>query len=122
MPPLASQRVTDAAGTEASLIARAQAGDVGAFERLSGAYADRLFMLLLRLLGDRDEAEDVAQEVMLRAWPAAISSCSVANAALAITMCPSIRLAAHRIGLATTAGLPAATGTITSRANALVNM
>jgi RNA polymerase sigma-70 factor, ECF subfamily len=41
---------------------------VAAFERLSGAYADRLFMLLLRLLGDRAEAEDVAQEVMLRAW------------------------------------------------------
>jgi RNA polymerase sigma-70 factor, ECF subfamily len=56
------------AATEASLIARAQAGDVAAFERLSGAYADRLFMLLLRLLGDRGEAEDVAQEVMLRAW------------------------------------------------------
>jgi len=55
---------------EAELIARAQAGDVGAFERLSGAYADRLFMLLLRLLGDRAEAEDVAQEVMLRAWRA----------------------------------------------------
>jgi RNA polymerase sigma-70 factor, ECF subfamily len=70
MPPLAGQRVPDAAGTEAGLIARAQAGDVGAFERLSGAYADRLFMLLLRLLGDRSEAEDVAQEVMLRAWRA----------------------------------------------------
>jgi RNA polymerase sigma-70 factor, ECF subfamily len=54
--------------TEAELIARAQAGDVAAFERLSGAYADRLYMLLLRLLGDRGEAEDVAQEVMLRAW------------------------------------------------------
>jgi RNA polymerase sigma-70 factor, ECF subfamily len=54
--------------TEAELIARAQSGDVTAFERLSGAYADRLFMLLLRLLGDRGEAEDVAQEVMLRAW------------------------------------------------------
>jgi RNA polymerase sigma-70 factor (ECF subfamily) len=54
--------------TEASLLARAQAGDVTAFERLSSAYADRLFMLLLRLLGDRAEAEDVAQEVMLRAW------------------------------------------------------
>jgi RNA polymerase sigma-70 factor (ECF subfamily) len=54
--------------TEADLVARAQAGDVGAFEQLSSAYADRLFMLLLRLLGDRAEAEDVAQEVMLRAW------------------------------------------------------
>ena len=54
--------------TEAGLVARAQAGDVSAFEQLSSAYADRLFMLLLRLLGDRAEAEDVAQEVMLRAW------------------------------------------------------
>ena len=62
------QHAPDSAQTEASLLARAQAGDVGAFERLSGAYADRLFMLLVRLLGDRAEAEDVAQEVMLRAW------------------------------------------------------
>ena len=62
---------TSAAGqqeTEASLIAGAQAGDVAAFERLSSAYADRLYMLLLRLLGDQSEAEDAAQEVMLRAW------------------------------------------------------
>jgi RNA polymerase sigma-70 factor, ECF subfamily len=58
----------DPVDTEASLVARAQAGDVGAFERLSGTYGDRVFMLLLRLLGDRGEAEDVAQEVMLRAW------------------------------------------------------
>jgi len=68
MPPLAGQHLPEPAGTEASLLARAQAGDVAAFERLSRAYADRLFMLLLRLLGDRGEAEDVAQEVMLRAW------------------------------------------------------
>jgi RNA polymerase sigma-70 factor (ECF subfamily) len=54
--------------TEASLLARAQAGDVDAFEQLSGAYADRLFMLLLRLLGDPEEAGEVAQEVMVRAW------------------------------------------------------
>jgi RNA polymerase sigma-70 factor (ECF subfamily) len=67
MPP-AGSRAPDSAETDASLLARAQAGDVSAFERLSSAYADRLFMLLLRLLGDRSEAEDVAQEVMLRAW------------------------------------------------------
>ena len=59
---------TDPGATEARLVARAQAGDVGAFEELSSAYADRLYMLLLRLLGDREEAGDVAQEVMLRAW------------------------------------------------------
>jgi RNA polymerase sigma-70 factor (ECF subfamily) len=58
----------DPVATDATLIARAQAGEVAAFERLSSAYADRVFMLLLRLLGDRGEAEDVAQEVMLRAW------------------------------------------------------
>jgi RNA polymerase sigma-70 factor (ECF subfamily) len=68
MPPPAGERAPDPAETEASLLARAQAGDARAFERLSSAYADRLFMLLLRLLGDRSEAEDVAQEVMLRAW------------------------------------------------------
>jgi RNA polymerase sigma-70 factor, ECF subfamily len=67
MWPRDGQRGAD---TEAGLIARAKAGDVAAFERLSGAYADRLFMLLLRLLGDRGDAEDVAQEVMLRAWRA----------------------------------------------------
>jgi RNA polymerase sigma-70 factor, ECF subfamily len=62
------EHAPDPADTEASLLARAQAGDAGAFERLSGAYADRMFMLLLRLLGDRSEAEDVTQEVMFRAW------------------------------------------------------
>lgn len=68
MPPSAGKYAADPADTEASLLARAQVGDVSAFEQLSGAYADRVFMLLLRLLGDRGEAEDVAQEVMLRAW------------------------------------------------------
>jgi RNA polymerase sigma-70 factor (ECF subfamily) len=67
-PPGTSPRPTGSPATEAELVARAQGGDVGAFEQLSSAYADRLFMLLLRLLGDRAEAEDVAQEVMLRAW------------------------------------------------------
>ena len=63
MPPLRGRRSPESAAadaateagaaTEATLIARARGGDVGAFEQLSGAYADRLFMLLLRLLGDR---------------------------------------------------------------------
>jgi len=70
MWPLAGQRTKHQGDTEASLIARAKAGDSVAFEQLSSAYADRIFMLLLRLLGARGDAEDVAQEVMLRAWRA----------------------------------------------------
>jgi RNA polymerase sigma-70 factor (ECF subfamily) len=58
----------DILDTETGLVARAQAGDMDAFEQLAGAHADRLFAVLLRLLGNRSEAEDVAQEVMLRAW------------------------------------------------------
>ena len=54
--------------TEAELVARARDGDADAFEQLARAHADRVFAVLLRLLGDRGEAEDVAQEVMLRAW------------------------------------------------------
>jgi RNA polymerase sigma-70 factor, ECF subfamily len=67
-PATTGPATTGPATTEARLLDRAQAGDVGAFEELSGAYADRLYMLLLRLLGDPGEAQDVAQEVMLRAW------------------------------------------------------
>ncbi|HUK73419.1 MAG TPA: sigma-70 family RNA polymerase sigma factor [Streptosporangiaceae bacterium] len=68
MARLRGKHPPQSAPTEASLLARARAGDVGAFEQLAGAHADRLFAVLLRLLGDRSEAEDVAQEVMLRAW------------------------------------------------------
>lgn len=53
---------------EATLIARAQAGDVAAFEELAHAHADRLYAFLTRLLGSRADAEDVAQETLLRAW------------------------------------------------------
>jgi RNA polymerase sigma-70 factor, ECF subfamily len=68
MPPVVGRRGPGILDTEAVLVARARGGDVDAFEQLAGAHADRLFALLVRLLGDRAEAEDVAQEVMLRAW------------------------------------------------------
>jgi RNA polymerase sigma-70 factor (ECF subfamily) len=53
---------------ERELVSRAQAGDVAAFEQLAGAHADRLYAVVLRLIGDRAEAEDVVQEALLRAW------------------------------------------------------
>jgi RNA polymerase sigma-70 factor (ECF subfamily) len=61
MPSLASE-------AEATLVQRAQAGDQLAFEELVRRHADRLYAVVLRLLGDVQEAEDVTQEAFLRAW------------------------------------------------------
>jgi RNA polymerase sigma-70 factor (ECF subfamily) len=53
---------------EQRLVARAQAGDVRAFEALVRRYERWVFTLTLRMLGDRAEAEDLAQEVFLKAY------------------------------------------------------
>ena len=47
------------------LVARWKAGDPGAFEELVRRHERRVFALALRMLGSREEAEDVAQEVFL---------------------------------------------------------
>lgn len=53
---------------ETELLARAQRGDVLAFEQLAGAHVSHLFAATRRLVGDRGEAEDIVQETLLRAW------------------------------------------------------
>ena len=50
---------------DAELIARWQAGDASAFERLVRAHERNVFRLLYRMLGSREEAEDAAQEAFL---------------------------------------------------------
>ncbi len=50
---------------DADLVERWQAGDEGAFEALVRRHERRVFRLLLRMLGSREEAEDVAQEAFL---------------------------------------------------------
>ena len=52
---------------EASLLARLRASDGRAFEELVTTYQHRIFGVALRMLGNRAEAEDVAQETFLRA-------------------------------------------------------
>jgi RNA polymerase sigma-70 factor (ECF subfamily) len=49
-------------------VALAQAGDTRAFEVLVRRYQRWVFTLALRMLGDRAEAEDAAQEVFVRAY------------------------------------------------------
>lgn len=50
----------------ASLIRRACAGEPEAFDALIDAYAKRLHGYLYRLCGNRDDADDLLQEVFLR--------------------------------------------------------
>ncbi|HEX4447222.1 MAG TPA: sigma factor, partial [Polyangiaceae bacterium] len=49
--------------TEARLVERLIARDERAFNDVVRAYERRIFALALRMLGDRAEAEDLAQEV-----------------------------------------------------------
>jgi len=53
---------------EAAWIRLAQEGDVEAFEHLVRAYQTPVYNLAYRMLGDRMEAEDAAQETFLRAF------------------------------------------------------
>ncbi|MDF1564753.1 MAG: sigma-70 family RNA polymerase sigma factor [Deltaproteobacteria bacterium] len=47
------------------LIARIRQGDERAFSELVSAYQDRIFSLSLRMMGSREEAEDLTQEVFV---------------------------------------------------------
>ena len=42
----------------------------GSFEDLVGAHVDRLFTIALRILGDRSDAEEAAQDALVRAYRA----------------------------------------------------
>jgi RNA polymerase sigma-70 factor (ECF subfamily) len=61
LPPRASL-------SEHELIERARTGDEDAFAQLVLAHADRVYGALRRFGLDADEADDVTQEVFLRAW------------------------------------------------------
>jgi len=54
--------------SEQDLIARARAGDGGAFADLVMLHADRVYGALRRFGLEPEDAGDVAQEVFLRAW------------------------------------------------------
>jgi len=53
---------------EHELLARARSGDQDAFAELVRAHADRVYGALRRVGLDAGEADEVAQEVFLRAW------------------------------------------------------
>ena len=53
---------------ERELLSRAQKGDSAAFEEIVRAHEATVYHLALRQLGNREDAEDAAQEVFLKAY------------------------------------------------------
>ena len=70
MPPSAAGAglggSTEAATNELELIRQAKTGDRGAYGRLITTYQDRLYNAVLRMVGDHEEARDLAQETFTR--------------------------------------------------------
>ncbi|UCH32955.1 MAG: sigma-70 family RNA polymerase sigma factor [Armatimonadota bacterium] len=60
----------EALAGEALLIERCQNGDAVAFDRLVEQHGQWVYNLAYRMIGDRDEAQDVAQEAFVRAFRA----------------------------------------------------
>lgn len=54
--------------TGPELIRRARAGDAGAFEAIYRAHVGRVYALCLRLAADAGRAEELTQDVFVRAW------------------------------------------------------
>jgi len=59
--------VHEAGDEAASLLGRLRTGDGGAFEEFVRTYQHRVFGVAFRMLGNAAEAEEIAQEVFLRA-------------------------------------------------------
>jgi RNA polymerase sigma-70 factor, ECF subfamily len=53
---------------EAALVGHAANGDAAAWESLVGIHQEAVFRLAYLLLGDPDDAKDIAQDSFLRAW------------------------------------------------------
>jgi RNA polymerase sigma-70 factor, ECF subfamily len=69
MPVTVASPPPEATGDQDSvLVERARAGDTGAFEMLVRRYQGWVFTLAVRMLGDRAEAEDMAQEIFLKVY------------------------------------------------------
>ena len=65
---LIADAAPDPRADERALVARAQAGDLDAFEALYRANRGRVYALCYRMAGEATLAEELAQDVFVRAW------------------------------------------------------
>ncbi len=78
------------------LLAQVAAGDAKAFEALVHLLSPRLHAIVWRILRDKTEAEDVAQETLLRLWREAPSLTITAVEAWAFRVASNLAIDRHR--------------------------
>ena len=66
-----SDDVTGSTRTDAQVVERLKAGDVDALAAAYDTYGGLAFSVAFRIVGDRQKAEDVTQDVFLRLWNSA---------------------------------------------------
>lgn len=71
MEPRRSLSETRPDECDATLIVDSAAGDLAAFDRLATRHLGRFYLLALRLVDHPADAEEIAQEAMLRVWRSA---------------------------------------------------
>ena len=64
----ATIETTSPTADDGNIAARAAAGDRRAFERLYRAHVNRVYSLCVRMTGNRTRAEELTQDVFVRAW------------------------------------------------------
>lgn len=67
-PAAAGGAAPSSGGAELEFVRRAQGGDRAAFGSFVVATQDRLYTVLVRIVGDREEARELAQETYLKAF------------------------------------------------------
>ncbi len=69
-PPGSPAGPRGAPADERQLIESARGGDEAAYQRLVETYRDRVVGLAFRMVGAREDAEEIAQDAFVRAWRA----------------------------------------------------
>jgi RNA polymerase sigma-70 factor, ECF subfamily len=64
-PPGTMPRMSHPSEDDRELVSRARAGDFTAFEALVALYARRIYSLAMRIVGQREDAEEVVQQTFL---------------------------------------------------------
>jgi RNA polymerase sigma-70 factor, ECF subfamily len=97
------------------LVAKVRGGDVEAYEVLIRRHRDRIYRIALRMLGNRHDAEDVAQDVIIQLWTAVAGFTGAATFTtwlyrIVVNRCLNHQRRPHRIRPLTEADHPSAGG------------